>query len=87
MDFSFIVMWLMGAFSTCGLIQWIKGFIPLGYKDKIPSWVWGVILPGLCIAWSAAPSWLQAAWGILALTQLGYENIVQVIKKKLEIGQ
>ena len=83
MDYSLLVLWLCGAFAATGGMQWIKGIVPKSIP--IPTWVWGFLLPVLCVLWAASPLWLQGAWMVLALSQLGYENIVQLIKKKLDM--
>lgn len=72
---------LMTAIAAVGLIQYLKGFV----KDKIPSWGYGVALPVVCVGCAAVmfllPLWIGV--GLLALTiaQLGYETLIQVVKK------
>jgi len=73
------------AFGVIGVIQYLKGYLP-----KAPSIVWALIQPVLCLGFGAAysllPSWVTYGVTALALSQIGYETIVQAIKKKIEGG-
>jgi len=81
MDFMNWAAWLAGAVAVVGITQWMKGLAP-----KASSWVWAAIMPLLAIgvAWAAggARPWFDAL-GIVAIAQLGYELIVQGVKRKL----
>lgn len=72
---------LFVSFSAIGVIQYLKGFL-----TKAPTIVWALASPVLCIAFSAAwaimPSWVSQGILALALSQLGYETIIQTIKNK-----
>lgn len=69
-------------FIVVGLIQWAKGVFP-----KAPSKVWTWAFPPACFAFYAAvhflPMWVTGGLLVWAAGQLGYENIVQVVKAKL----
>lgn len=71
------------AFSAIGILQYLKGIWKQG-----PTWAWAVIQPVLCIgfaaAWEGLPSWISTGILALALSQIGYETIIQVIRKKTE---
>lgn len=77
---------MLVAFGVIGVIQYAKGFLP-----KAPHWVWAVAQPTLCIALGAAytylPSWIIYGITALALSQIGYETIIQTIKKKIDGGK
>jgi len=88
MDFIDFAVWFAGAVIAVGLIEWAKNLFP-----KAPSWVWMVVLPIVAVvaafaivlkddASTAAIVW--NAFGIWALSQLGYALIVQLVKKRLE---
>lgn len=84
MEFLQWGIWLAGAFCVVGTIEWLKGFLP-----KAPSWVWAFTLPlvSILVAWALAFSeggqpWFNAL-GIFAMAQLGYQLIVQTVKKRL----
>ncbi len=81
-----IVTWTAGAVIVVGVIQWAKGAIPMA-----PAWTWTILLPLVSLG-AATASAVQAekmtglfwdAAGIWAISQLGYEIIIQTIKKKL----
>lgn len=81
MDFAQFGDWLGGGVTIVGLLQWIKGMVPEGIK--VPSWVWGLAAAVLASGWAVAPLWARAAAGVLAISQIGYETIIQTIKHKL----
>ncbi len=71
------------ASSTIGIIQYLKGI----FKDaKTPVWV--ILQPVLCIIlafiWIKMPSWVFLGILGFALSQLGYETIVQAIKRRID---
>lgn len=80
------------AIVTVGAIQWIKSLLkqlpPDAGKEVIPSWVWAVAMPviavGMALLFSATPPWVT--WGALAfaLAQLGYDNIVKLVQKRID---
>lgn len=71
------------AFSAIGIIQYIKGLAP-----KTPSMVWAFIQPAMCIGlsavWLLLPTWVAQGVLAFAISQIGYETIIQTIKKKLD---
>ena len=89
LDWLFI---LAIAIVTIGALQWAKSLLkqlpPEPGKETIPSWVWAIAMPvlavGLSLLFSASPSWVS--WGALAfaLAQLGYENIVKLVQRKID---
>lgn len=78
MDFAALASWLAGGVALVGLLQWLKGLVP-----GAPSWVWGIAAPILAAGWAVAPDWARQAVGVLAVSQIGYETIIQAVKKKL----
>lgn len=70
------------AVAVVGLIEWVKGLIP-----KAPTWVWAVASGFGCLGIAAAaiylPAWVLLGLVALAVSQLGYEAIVQFIKSKI----
>ncbi len=73
--------WIPGAIVVIGLIQWIKGI-----ASGAPTWVWAAIAPIIAIVYSYSPPAIRDAAGFLAVSQLGYETIIQMIKRKLGGG-
>lgn len=84
MEFIQWGIWLAGAVAVVGGVQWAKGLAP-----KAPSWVWLLAMPVLSVAAALAAGgdrpWFNAL-GIAAIAQLGYELIVQAVRKKLGGG-
>ena len=82
MKLDFVLVFAV-VFTTMGFIQYAKGFL----KD-LPSWFWGLMLPAGCIVISAAflflPTFVVVALLAMALSQLGYENIIQVVKRWIQ---
>jgi drug/metabolite transporter (DMT)-like permease len=68
------------AVSAVGLIQLAKGI----FKD-LPTWIWAVALIPVSVASAAVffylPPFIGAALLAVTVGQLGYENIIQPIKK------
>ena len=73
--------WLAGAVAVVGVLQYLKGL-----AKGAPSWIWSAAMPALAIvtAWAAggARPWFDAL-GIASIAQLGYDLIVQRIRKDL----
>jgi hypothetical protein len=71
------------AFGVIGIIQYLKGYLP-----KAPGILWALLQPALCIGlgatYSLLPSWVSYGVTALALSQIGYETIIKMIKKKIE---
>lgn len=75
--FSCVALWIAGALIVAGLTQWIKSFIKLKSPHK---WIYGIISAGLAFAAAFAGGGTTILWnflGILAVSQLGYESIMQ----------
>ena len=70
------------AFSSIGLIEFSKGCLP-----QMKSWVWRVAFVALCpllaLAYSLLPPWVQIGGTALAVGTLGYQNIIELVKKRL----
>lgn len=73
-------------FITVGIIQWAKGIFPNAHTKV---WTWA--FPPACFGFYAIviylPAWVSGGLLVWAAGQLGYENIVQVIKNKLGGGK
>ena len=73
---------LSAAFVAIGVIEYLKGFF-----KTADSKVWRLMQPALCllIAGVAAylPSWVITGLLALALSQVGYEVIIETVKKKI----
>lgn len=83
MDYKNIVM---AAIETVGIIQVIKNFIP----EKFPKWLYAVIMcilaPVFCVVGSYCPPIVSASIMTICVSQLGYEEIIQSIKKLVSKG-
>ena len=70
-------------FSVVGIIQFLKGFLTVKQ-----TWVWALVQIVLCFAfaavWQMLPSWVSTAIVSLSVSQIGYETVVQSIKKRLD---
>jgi len=70
------------AVAVVGLIQWFKGLF-----SKAPTWVWAVASAvgcmGIAVAVIYLPPWVLLGLVALAVSQLGYEGILQFIKSKI----
>jgi hypothetical protein len=84
MDLELIGLWLSGGATVAGLIQWAKSFLK---TDKTwPTWIWALASVLFAAAYSYSPVELRGALGILATSQLGYDVLIQPIRKKLGGG-
>jgi hypothetical protein len=82
--FSCIAVWVVGALIVAGLTQWIKNYIHLPGKHK---WIYGIIAAALSFLAAYAGGGTTILWnflGTLAVSQLGYENIMQKFLLKKE---
>jgi len=73
------------AVTVVGLIQFLKtarNWLP------VPDWAWWIALPvvtvGVVVAVFYGPGWVIQVGLVLALAQLGYENIVKFIQRKID---
>lgn len=75
-----IVMWSAGAVIVVGMLEFFKGAFP-----KLPSWVWTiavVLASGITALAGESTKPIWDALGILSVSQLCYQLIIQSIKKK-----
>ena len=81
-DFLFLVM---SAFSVAGILEYIKSAI----AANVPKWVFAVLSPLACIGVAVAGGGdfhqiATNAIATLAMSQLLYQSIIQVVKKYVE---
>lgn len=73
---------MAAAFAAIGVIEYIKGF----FKNA-PGNAWRLLMPVLCILFSAVgallPPWIMGGILALALSQVGYDVIIGAVKAKL----
>ena len=73
---------LSAAFASVGVIEYIKGFLP-----ETKSKLWRLLQPALCLIFAVIstylPSWIMTGILALALSQVGYEVIIETVKKKI----
>lgn len=66
---------------TVGIVQVLKNFMP----EKTPTWVYSVLMIVLAFGFVAitmfAPKWIATGIITVCVAQLGYEGIIQTIKK------
>ena len=74
---------LIAAFNAVGVIEFTKGFF-----KSAPVNTWRIIQPILCLMFSAiamiAPAWVIHGITALSVSQLGYEVIIETVKKKFK---
>ncbi len=79
MDWEII---LSAAVAAIGVIEYIKGFFP-----QTQSKVWRVSQPVFCVGFAAVsmllPPWVMMGILALSLSQIGYEAIIEAVKKKI----
>lgn len=70
-------------FSVVGVIQFAKGFISIK-----KTWVWAVLQVVFCFlfaaVWALLPTWVSTGIVCLSMSQIGYETIIQNVKKRLD---
>lgn len=73
---------LAAAFAAIGVLEYLKGF----FKEA-PSKAWRLLQPALCLAFAGlaliAPPWIMTGILALSLSQVGYEVIIETVKKKV----
>ena len=80
-----ISLWIGGSVLVCGILQYLKTYTKK--MDKKFNWVYSVasaILSTLVGIYSGGANVVWDCLGILAVSQLGYEAILQTILKKLK---
>lgn len=73
-------MLLLGAFCVIGFTQWLKNYIP----ERWRKWALPIVSVAAAIAWGLLPQSFRDAGAVLAIAQIGYENIIQIVDKKLK---
>lgn len=86
MDFAALQLWIGGGVVVVGMIQFVKGLFPKTLQDQIPSWAWALVAACSAIAYAYVPDGIRNALGVLAVSQIGYETILQTVKNKLGGG-
>jgi hypothetical protein len=84
MDGLNVAFLISGAFGVAGVLQYAKGLLP-----KAPTWLWQAVSPVACVgvAITYGGDALQVAQNavlLLAMTQLMYETVIQLVKKSIE---
>jgi glutaminase len=71
------------AFATIGIMEYLKGFF-----KTAPAWAWRLGMPAVCFIMAAVyafmPSWVSIGILALSLTQVGYQVIIETVKKKIQ---
>lgn len=66
---------------TVGIVQVLKNFMP----EKVPTWIYSILMIALSFAFTFvslfAPVWVATGIITVCVSQLGYEGIIQTIKK------
>jgi len=74
---------LIAAFNAVGVLEFVKGFF-----KTAPANTWRILQPVLCLAFSAvamiAPAWVIHGLTALSVSQVGYQTIIETVKKKLQ---
>ena len=82
-----IAVWLTGAIIVVGLVEWVKALGQAITDRKVKSIVYAACLPvvAFIVAYSMEleGSRFWVALGIWAIAQIGYELIIQAVRKKL----
>lgn len=69
------------AIMTVGIVQVLKNFMP----EKTPTWIYSVLMIVLSAVFVLismfAPKWIATSVITICVAQLGYEGIIQTIKK------
>jgi hypothetical protein len=73
---------LAAAFAAIGVLEYIKGF----FKNA-PSFVWRITQPVLCVLFAGIsallPAWVMVGILALAMSQVGYQVIIDTVKNKI----
>ena len=76
--FTDIGFYVGAAIAVTGFIQFVKGI-----WDKAPGCVWAIALVLSVAGFMLAPDIVRQGILILAIAQLGYETLIQPVKKRL----
>lgn len=78
-------MILAVAFAAIGLIEYAKGCAPM-----VPALVWRIAQPvvclGLAVVFVLLPPTIVTGVMALALSQIGYEAVIETVKKRIGGG-
>ena len=80
-----ITLWIGGAILVVGLVQYLKTYTKK--MDKKFNWVYSVASAVFSVAVGIFSGGANVVWdclGILVVSQLGYETILQILLKKLK---
>lgn len=70
------------AFCVVGIIQYLKGIC-----KELSTKTWAILQPAialvLALSWAELPYWVSVGVLAFAMSQIGYETIIQTIKKKI----
>jgi hypothetical protein len=70
------------AFATIGILEYAKGFFP-----DVPGNTWRIIQLVACLALAAVfallPPFIGTGLLALALSQIGYQAVIEAVKRKL----
>jgi hypothetical protein len=72
---------LVSVVVVVGVLQWLKTFVKAPWILSIASFLLSF---GVAAAIMYLPSWVRLGMLVLALGQLGYENIIQLVRRKLD---
>jgi hypothetical protein len=71
------------AVAAVGWLEWAKHPFP-----DVPSLVWWAALPVACVGFAAVaylfPGWVMVGAAGLSIASLAYDNIIKLIKAKIE---
>lgn len=89
LDWGFVVI---VALVTIGFLQWLKALVkalpPKPGETTVPSLVWAIVMPILsalfAYLFTVFDPWVAYAATGFAVSQLGYDNIIQLVKKKID---
>jgi len=74
---------LAAAFAAVGWIEYFKGFFPNAKKN-----LWRGLQPVFCLGFAAVagllPGWVMTGVLAVSASQVGYEVIIETVRKKLQ---
>ena len=72
---------IISAITAVGLVQFVKNWIPESFPKKLYTLVFALATFGVTMVSAYLPESVSAALLTLAVGQLGYENIIQLVNK------